>query len=132
MAVTQFDHVNLRTAHLDRLVAFYHEVLGLEPGERPPFPFGGCWLYCDGLAVLHLVEVETQPETSQPRLEHFAFRAEGLSDFLAELRARKIAYNVRVVPGYETRQVNIHDPDGNHVHIDFGKHEEADLSAFAG
>ena len=82
--------------------------------------------------MVHLVEVDEQPETSQPSLEHFAFAAEGLDAFLAGLRAKGVAYEVRVVPGWETRQVNIHDPDGNHIHVDFAAHEEADLSPFAG
>ena len=132
MALKRLDHVNMRTAQLDRMIGFYRDVLGLEPGERPPFSFGGSWLYCDGCPVVHLVEVAAQPQTAEPRLEHFAFEAEGLADFLAKLRARKVPYRIAVVPGFETRQVNIHDPDGNHIHVDFQPHEQADLSAYPG
>ncbi len=132
MALRHLDHVNLRTADLDRLVAFYGEVLGLEPGWRPPFDFPGAWLYCGERPVVHLVGEQRPRAGEDPRLEHFAFAAEGLAEFLGRLRARKVAYWVRVVPGIELRQVNFRDPDGNHIHVDFDKREEADLADYDG
>ncbi len=132
MALKRLDHVNMRTAQLERMIGFYRDVLGLAEGERPPFPFRGAWLYCDGYPVVHLVEVDVQPQTAEPRLEHFAFEAAGMADFLAKLRAMKVPYRIVVVPDFEIRQVNFHDPDGNHIHVDFQKHEEADLRDFSG
>ena len=132
MALKHLDHVNLRTAELDRLVAFYGEILGLQAGWRPPFDFPGAWLYCGDRPVVHLVG-EPRPRAGEdPRLEHFAFAAEGLSEFLGRLRAGGVAYWVRIVPGIELRQVNFRDPDGNHIHVDFEKHEEADLADYDG
>jgi hypothetical protein len=29
------------------------------------------------------------------------------------------------VPGFGTVQVNVHDPDGNHIHVDFAPAEAA-------
>ena len=130
MAISRLDHVNLRTANLAAMVAFYRDVLGFEAGPRPPFAFDGAWLYCGGEAAVHLVEVPRQPETREPRIEHFAFQAEGLSAFLESLRGKGITYRIGVVPGYEIRQVNIHDPDGNHLHIDFSRDEDADLAPY--
>ena len=132
MGITSFDHVNVRTAALDRMIAFYRTILGMEPGERPPFPFGGAWLYCAGRPVVHLVAVAQAPRTQEPRIEHFAFSAEGLADFLAHLRRHGIAYEIGLLPAWNVRQVNFHDPDGNHIHVDFPAHEQADLSAFSG
>ena len=130
MPITSFDHVNVRTARLEAMVAFYGAILGLQPGPRPPFDFGGRWLYCGDKPVLHLVEIAAHQEARSPRIEHFAFAGSGLADFLQRLRDAEVAYWVRVVPEWGTRQVNLHDPDGNHIHCDFGAHEEADLSAF--
>lgn len=132
MTISRLDHVNLRTANLAAMVAFYRDVLGFESGPRPPFAFDGAWLYCGGEAAVHLVEVPRQPETREPQIEHFAFQAQGLSTFLESLRAKGVAYEIRVVPGYEIRQVNILDPDGNHLHIDFSREEEADLESYEG
>ena len=126
MGIKQLDHVNLRTANLARMTAFYRDVLGFADGPRPPFGFGGAWLYCGDQPAVHLVEVEAQPDTRDPRLEHFAFQAEGMAEFLARLRSAGIAYEIRIVPEFEIRQVNIFDPDGNHLHVDFQPGDDAD------
>lgn len=130
MALKFLDHVNMRTARLSEMTAFYTEVLDLRPGFRPPFAVGGAWLYCDDKAAIHLVEVPEAPHGDQPRIEHFAFCAAGLADFLAHLRGMDVAYRISIVPGMNLRQVNIHDPDGNHIEIAFAAEEEADLSDY--
>jgi catechol 2,3-dioxygenase-like lactoylglutathione lyase family enzyme len=124
MKLKYLDHVNLRTSRLAELVRFYVEVLGLTKGERPPFPFGGAWLCCGERPVVHLVEVAEQPaDGSDLRLEHFAFRAEGLAEFLKHLREHGVDYRLGQVPGFATQQVNLFDPDGNHIHVDFDASE---------
>ena len=132
MALAALDHVTIRTARLGELTDFYTRVLGLTPGKRPGFKFPGAWLYCDGHAALHLVEVADSPEVPAPRIEHFAFRAEGLAEFLARLRELGIAYHTAVVPDFEIRQVHIRDPDGNHIEIAFAPGEEAELGDYPG
>jgi catechol 2,3-dioxygenase-like lactoylglutathione lyase family enzyme len=112
------------------MTAFYTEILGLRPGARPPFRFPGAWLYCGERAAVHLVEVAKTPDAGEPRIEHFAMRAVDLSEFLTHLRERDVAYRISIVPGLELRQVNIHDPDGNHIEIAFGAEEEADLTDY--
>lgn len=129
MVLAKLDHVNLRTARLAEMRAFYTEVLGMETGPRPPFSFGGAWLYCGGQATVHLVEVARPPAPEgELRLEHFAFAASGLAEFLALLKARGLAYRIGVVPEFGTIQVNVHDPDGNHIHVDFAAAEAASVS----
>ena len=115
-----FDHVNVRTANLDRLREFYVEVIGLRVGPRPAFSFGGAWLYCGDVPSLHLVEVERPPSARDDlALEHFAFRATGLAEFLHRLRARNVAVRLGFIPDFGICQVNVHDTDGNHLHVDF-------------
>lgn len=128
MALSKLDHVNIRTARLEEMRAFYTAVLGMTDGPRPPFSFGGAWLYCGEQAAVHLVEVARQPAPEgELRLEHFAFSATGLADFLAQLKQRGEAYRIGVVPGFGIIQVNIHDPDGNHIHVDFAAEEAASV-----
>lgn len=128
MPLAKLDHVNLRTANLADMVTFYTEVLGMTLGPRPPFGFGGAWLYCGGQATVHLVEVADPPAPEgELRLEHFAFSASGLADFLGFLKARGTDYRIGVVPGFDIIQVNIHDPDGNHIHVDFAAAEAASV-----
>lgn len=133
MSLKYLDHVNIRTARLADMTAFYRDVLGLEAGPRPPFGVGGAWLYTpDGRAALHLVEVPKTPETGDPRIEHFAFGAESLAEFLSHLQRFKTAYRISLVPGLNLRQVNVYDPDGNHIEIAFAAGEEADLGDYSG
>ena len=132
MPLVDLDHINIRTGDLERLVGFYQDVLGLSTGARPPLNFGGAWLYCGERAAVHLVKVAKTPDGHPPRLEHFAFKASGLADFLGHLRAREVPYRISIVPGRQIRQVNIHDPDGNHIEIAFPPEEQADLTDYPG
>jgi catechol 2,3-dioxygenase-like lactoylglutathione lyase family enzyme len=122
-----FDHVNVRTANLDRMVAFYDAVLGLTPGKRPDFPFPGAWLYLGDHPYIHLVGVDRPMQAGgDVTLEHFAFRATGLAGFRDRLERSGIEHSLDRVPGFPIVQVNFRDPDGNHVHLDF---DTAELDA---
>ena len=132
MGIAWLDHVNIRTANLAAMSRFYEEILGMRKGPRPNFRFGGAWHYCGDRAAVHLVEVPQAPAGTSPRLEHFAFRSFGFGSFLDRLRNAGISYNISVVPGLNIRQVNIYDPDGNHIEVQFGPEEEADMAPFEG
>ena len=119
-----FDHVNVITANLDAMVAWYADVLGMKAGPRPDFPFPGAWLYLGDRAMVHLVGTDTPRADHEPRIEHFAFRAEGLTAFLDRLAARDLPYRIGEVADFGILQVNVWDPDGNHLHIDFGLAEK--------
>ena len=125
----RLDHVNLRTAQLEHMIAWYEDVLGMTNGARPPFPMGGAWLYADNQPIVHLVEAESQPAAIEPAIEHFAVTASGLETFLAHLDSRNVAFRCVIVPEFQVIQVNIHDPDGNHIHIDFAPEERSALEA---
>ena len=115
------DHVNIRTANVARLVAFYRDVLGIVPGPRPAFDFPGAWLYCAGRPVVHLVEAADGPHAaaSATGLSHFAFSATDLPALLSRLDAAGVSYRMTPLPGAPIRQVHFSDPDGNELHADF-------------
>ena len=121
------DHVNLRTSDVDRLVRFYVDIVGLRLGDRPPFDFGGAWLYAGDRPVVHVVEVADEPrsaaEPSVPApslsLEHFAFAADGLEAFVGGLDAGDITYRRSRQLGSGKTVINLRDPDGNRLHVDF-------------
>jgi len=122
--IRRLDHVNLRTANLERLVRFYEDAVGLKQGERPPLGFPGAWMYAGDAPVIHLVGVPEQPTPSGPlRLEHFAFTASGLRAFLARLEQRGVEYRQSRQAGTGNVVVNLRDPDGNRLHVDFPAHE---------
>jgi len=118
--IERLDHVNVRTANLAGLARFYTDVLGLLQGERPPLGFPGVWLYAGEKPVIHLVGVAEQPQPAgELRLEHFAFSAHGLGEFLARLTRLNIDFKQSRQPGTGTFVVNLRDPDGNRLHVDF-------------
>ena len=123
MQLGRFDHVNVRTADVGRMTGWYERVLGMKSGKRPPFPFPGAWLYVGDHPSVHLVGVPQQPEVTGMRIEHFAFQASGLKAFLARLKRDGERYDLGVVPGFGLVQINVWDPDGNHIHIDFSPEE---------
>lgn len=119
--IEKLDHINLRTAQLEAMIDWYGAVLDLHPGPRPDFGFPGAWLYAGAQAVVHLVGVTAPPTDpgTDLKLEHAAFRASGYAAFRARLAARGDACRLSKVPGLPIVQVNLWDPDGNHLHIDF-------------
>ena len=119
--IERLDHINLRTARLDEMIEWYGRVLDMHPGARPDFGFPGAWLYAGGQALVHLVEVGVEPgsDASDLKLEHGAFSARGLTGFEARLKDMGERYRRVAVPGFPIVQVNIRDPDGNHLHVDF-------------
>jgi catechol 2,3-dioxygenase-like lactoylglutathione lyase family enzyme len=130
MPVKSLDHVNLRTAQLDAMRQFYTDVLGMESGPRPPFSFNGAWMYCDGKPVVHLVDVTEAPQKADLSLEHYALRADGMAEFAEHLKSKGVGYSVIVLPEYGDRQLHVRDPDGNHIHVDFGPEEPGEVENF--
>ena len=122
MQITKLDHVNLRTAQLEKVVAWYEDLLSLREGFRPNFPFPGAWLYAGDAAVIHLTGVDATAGAGSEqdlKLEHFAFRAEGAEAFETKLKERGETYECNRVDETGTIAFNIWDPDGNHIHVDF-------------
>ena len=122
MQVEKLDHVNIRTNRLDLLVDWYTTVLGLRRGARPQFPFAGAWMYAGESAVVHLVGVDGPPgagSETELRLEHFAFSASGLAEFVTRLEAMGQQFRRSDLLDFELVQINVWDPDGNHIHVDF-------------
>lgn len=128
MRVNRIDHFNIRTRDLDRLCAFYTEVLGLEIGDRPPFDSPGVWLYAGGHPILHVgVESDgdpaSRPDDTLP-LDHIALETEGLTDAVARLDKAGVEYRMTDVPGREMKQIFVRDPDGVALELNFTKPED--------
>jgi catechol 2,3-dioxygenase-like lactoylglutathione lyase family enzyme len=122
--IRSLDHVNIRTANLEALARFYEDVVGLRQGERPALGFPGVWLYAGERAVIHLVGVEQQPEPQGAlRLEHFAFVGSGLGELLERLARAGVEHRQSRQAGTGKVVINVQDPDGNRLHVDFAASE---------
>lgn len=117
----KLDHVNVRTGRLEAMRKWYVDVLGMTDGWRPPFPFPGAWLYAGNDPIVHLVGVESTPGAHEDdiRLEHFALQGDDLEALRARIKAAGQECREVRVPGTNLLQLNVYDPDGNHIHIDF-------------
>ena len=126
MSINRLDHVSIRTFDLDATHNFYADVLGLTVGPRPNFPFPGVWLYNDGKAILHVIEKPEIPSGSGV-LDHMAFWGSDLPGYIAKLKARNLAYDLRRLPeggpGAGVWQLFFHDPNGARVEIDLAATE---------
>src|SRR5262245_28547732 len=89
--VGMIDHFNIRTRNLSETVRFYQDILGLEKGARPNFAFPGAWMYSEGKAVVHLVDISKTDEAQKPDsgvVHHVAFASQGFSGMRERLPAK--------------------------------------------
>ena len=119
MPATGLDHYNVYCKDLDRTVQFYERYIGLRSGDRPNFNFPGAWLYAGDKAVLHLVSESGRQAQGSGAIDHIAFNCRDLPATVDRLKADKIKFDMRKVPGRPLQQVFIHDPDGVMLELNF-------------
>lgn len=68
---------------------FLIDVLGLEEGDRPPFPFSGSWLYSEGKAVMHVI---LDSSAGNGAVDHVAIEGADYDKLLATLTKHEIEY----------------------------------------
>jgi catechol 2,3-dioxygenase-like lactoylglutathione lyase family enzyme len=120
MPVDAFQHVNTRSADVDRTKDFYVR-LGLRVGERPPFRSKGYWLYLGDQPVVHLVQ-RSDEETHHDgagNVDHVAFHAVDLEGTKRALTEAGLPFRTAVVPRDNTIQIFVRDPDGITVELNF-------------
>ena len=96
MSVGVLDHFNIRTRKLAETVRFYEDILGLEKGDRPNFAFPGAWMYSEGKAVVHLVDISPTDEPQKPDsgvVHHVAFASRGFAGMKQRLQSKGMAFD---------------------------------------
>jgi len=128
MPIQRMDHFTIVTKDAAATQKFYGELLGFEPGPRPNFAFPGAWLYNDGKAILHVIE-KPQPPSESGVLDHMAFWGTDLPGYVAKLKQRGIAFDLRRVPeggaAAGVWQLFFFDPNNARVEIDFAASERS-------
>jgi catechol 2,3-dioxygenase-like lactoylglutathione lyase family enzyme len=122
MTVGLLDHYNIRTRNFADTVRFYCDILGLENGPRPNFSFPGAWLYSDGRAVVHLVDLSPTGEAQKDgsgAVHHVAFVSRGFKAMKERLSTKGIAFETREVPGGELWQIFVRDPNGILIELNY-------------
>ena len=120
MPVTAFQHVNTRSADVERTKDFYLR-LGLRVGDRPPFASRGYWMYLGNHPVLHLVQRKDGEahHDGSGNVDHVAFQAVDLEGTRWALTEAGLAFRETVVPRDNTVQIFVRDPDGIQVELNF-------------
>ncbi len=128
----KLNHLLLQTRDMSAITDFFTEVIGLEHGFRPPFPFKGAWLYGGKEALIHLVEtpLDSTAQTEYLGLntdegpglvDHIAFQGANYKNFIDLLRQHGIEYYERTVPLTQEHQVFVQGPEGLKIEMLFAK-----------
>ena len=128
MSVGVLDHFNIRTRKLADTVRFYEDILGLENGERPNFNFPGAWMYSEGRAVVHLVDISPTTEAQKPDsgvVHHVAFVSRDFKGMKQRLAAKGMPYDTREVPGGALWQIFVRDPNGVMIELNYEMAKES-------
>ena len=142
MLINSLDHCTIRTTKLQETRDFFVDILGLEDGERPDFPFPGAWLYTDSTAVIHLIgvdpddpsglqryvggEISTESLQGSGAFDHIAFRANDPSVLTERLKQADYEYRERQVPNMNLFQIFVEDPNGITIELNYwGENESA-------
>lgn len=147
MAIRKLGHYSIRTTDLESSRRFYTEVLGLEEGFRPPFPFPGIWLYLPGdkgdYGVVHIIGIDPHDKQGlvdylgdkEPAslvgtgsLDHVAFLVDGLQAMRRRLTELRIPFTERTVPSLGLHQLFVTDPSGVTVEMNYPASEATDLA----
>lgn len=124
MAIAGLSHFTILTDDVERTTAFYGELLGLHPGERPPLAVPGVWLYSGHHPVLHVVSGINRQRLVPGVIDHMAFTATDLPAMIATLKRAGIEHSCARQPGSRTWQVFFKDPNGARVELEFEPGEE--------
>ena len=113
MEVLAVHHVSPNVDDVDRVGAFYTDVLGLAPIDRPDLGGRGMWLECSDTQV-HLIEVG--PEHRAPNGQHLAFQVTDVDRARDEIRGAGVEVT-EVIDVGAGRQVFLSDPAGNLIEL---------------
>ena len=132
MSVGVLDHFNIRTRKLADTVRFYEDVLGLEKGPRPNFAFPGAWMYSEGKAVVHLVDIAATDEPQKADsgvVHHVAFASRGFDGMKQRLNSTGMQFEARQVPGGDLWQIFVNDPNGVMIELNYEAAKEGGTAA---
>ncbi len=114
----KINHVLVRANNLEAMNRFLVDAIGLELGERPPFPFAGSWLYSDGKPVVHVIH-DNSAGNADGAVDHVALEGADYDTLLAAITKHEIEYAERNVPQSGEHQVFIFGPNGLKVEMLF-------------
>ncbi|MEK9725546.1 MAG: VOC family protein, partial [Rhodospirillaceae bacterium] len=132
MSLNDLHHCSIRTDKLEETKEFFVGALGMEIGDRPPFPFPGYWLYAEGEPVVHLVGIDPDDPSGLIQylgdaamdgptgaFDHMAFNISEAKQLRKHFKKNKIPFTEREVPGMKLQQFFLKDPNGVTVELNY-------------
>jgi lactoylglutathione lyase len=117
MQIAQLNHVALHVADLEPSVAFYRDVLQLQPIPRPAFSFPGAWFRLGVDQDLHLIGGRAREVISHNRGNHFALLVDDFDAWEKYLTDRNVNFAPRRTRPDGALQLYVIDPDGHYVEL---------------
>lgn len=142
MPLSHLEHFLIQSADIEATARWYCDVLGMREGPHPDFKFPVIWLYLGERDVLHLTQggagvsanrkaylgQQSEATTGSGVIDHVAFRASGLRETIAHLRARGVPFTQRQASGQALFQLFLLDPNGVKVELNFDAAEAAGIA----
>ena len=123
MALTELNHVTVRTKQMEATRDFYVKVLGMSVGFRPDLGFPGYWLYVGKIPVMHLVPesagIGAGPNEDTGNFDHVAFLAQDYDGTCQHFRALGLEFRENDVPNARLRQIFLTDPNRVMIELNF-------------
>jgi catechol 2,3-dioxygenase-like lactoylglutathione lyase family enzyme len=117
MRTLQLNHVAIHVTDVPRSVAFYRDVLQLEPIPRPAFPFPGAWFRLGADQELHLIGDAKYPPIEQHRGNHYALLIDDVPGWEQHLTSAGVSFQPRRVRPDGAYQIFLTDPDGHFIEL---------------
>ncbi|NET38472.1 MAG: glyoxalase [Cyanothece sp. SIO1E1] len=114
--INQLNHTAIHVADLEKSIAFYRDVLQLEPMGRPDFDFPGAWFQTGPDQELHLINKDAQ-DHSVPSERHTAYRIPDMAAAKAHLDSLGIEYRGPQYRPDGPLQLFLSDPDGHVIEL---------------
>ena len=141
MPLSHIEHFLLQTADMEKTREWYVNVLGMRVGPNPDFKFPVFWLYLGDKDVVHVTEggakasenrkryvgQESQATAGSGAIDHLAFRATGLRDMIAHLKALGVDFKQRQVNDQGLYQLFMFDPNGIKIELNYANAEALGL-----
>ncbi len=134
--IRQLAHLCFKTSQLDRLTAFYRDVLGATVKFRYLNRAGepiGCYVAFGGNTFIEIfdhADAHRRSKSPQPlepleeprdpwlmRYNHCCFQVEGLDDYVKLIESRGVVVTGRKIGNDRSHQAWIKDPDGNLIEL---------------
>ena len=138
MGLSHIEHFLVAADDIDATRDWYARVLGMRSGPHPDFGFPVHWMYVGDVDVVHIgpsarkageIQKKYLGRTSADAgagtgaIDHIAFRATGLAQMIAHLKAQNVPFTQRRANGQALFQLFFHDPNGIKIELNYAAAE---------